>query len=323
LETTLDEIDAIILKRLILDSRTSFTDLAKTCNISVAAVRMRYKHLCNEGIITGETMLINPFSLGYNYVSLLGIITSKENEEKAIKFLKLKLPHPLIGRRFGVYNLWIPEVAFHTLEEISKLQRELEASPFIKTADAVLLSENSVIPQHPENLVIKPFEGKIDYTPHVVKQTQIEMDETDREIAKILVHQARIPFRKVAQQLGISTKNVIERYKKLKGSLFTLSTITVDLKKLGYHAGAFMVIKLANKSKIMEVQEELLKTPNVILLVKYIGAYDIFTHVVFENFEDYFKVMGTIYRIENIDRIDAFLVPSFPGWPANVFASLL
>ncbi|MGD6852913.1 MAG: Lrp/AsnC family transcriptional regulator [Candidatus Bathyarchaeia archaeon] len=323
MQPNIDEIDSIILKRLLLDSRTSFTNLAKECKISVVATRMRYKRLYKEGVITGETMLVNPFSLGYKYISLIGIVTSKENEEKAIKFLQLKLPRTLIGRRFGVYNLWIPEVAFHNIEEISKLQRELEASPYIKTADAVLLSENSMIPQHPENLVIKPFGGKLDYTPRQIKQSEIELDETDRKIAKALVFQARIPFRKIANQLGISTKNVIERYKRLKGTLFTLSTIMVDLNKLGYHAGAFMVIKLANKSRMLEVEAELLKTPNVILLVKYIGAYDMFAHVVFESFESYFGMMHSIYQIPDIDRVDLFLVPSFRSWPANVFASLL
>lgn len=323
MQPNIDEIDSIILKRLLIDSRTSFTNLAKECNISVVAVRMRYKRLRKEEVIRGETMLINPFSLGYNYISLIGIVTTKENEEKAIKYLNLKLPHPLIGRRFGVYNLWIPEVAFHNLDEISKLQRELEASPYIKTADAVLLSENSTIPQHPENLVIKPFKGKLDYTPSPNKQVQVELDETDRAIAKILVYQARIPFRQIANQLGVSTKNVIERYKRLKGSLFTLSTIMVDLNKLGYHAGAFMVIKLANKSKMPEVEAELLKTPNVILLVKYIGAYDMFAHVVFESFEAYFEMMHCIYQIPDVERVDFFLVPSFRSWPANVFAPLL
>jgi DNA-binding Lrp family transcriptional regulator len=321
--TNIDEIDATILKRLLIDSRTSFTDLAKECKISIAAVRMRYKRLWKAGIINGEIMLINPHSLGYKYISLIGINTSKEKEEKAIKFLNLKLNLPLVGRRFGNYNLWIPELAFHNIEEISKLQRELEASELIKSVDALLLSENLVIPQHPENLVIKPFRGKIDYVPAELKQTQIQIDETDRKIARILVQKARTPFRKIAEQLGISTKNVIERYKKLKGNLFTLSTITVDLNKLGYCAGAFLVIKLANKSKIAEVETQLLKTPNLIVLVKYIGAYDMFAHVVFEDFQEYFKIIDSIYRIQNIDRLDIFLVPSFKVWPANVFAHLL
>ncbi len=323
MEQNIDEIDAIILKRLLIDSRISFTSLAKECKISVAAVGMRYKRLRKSGIINGETVLINPYSLGYKHIGLIGIITSKENEEKAVSFLRNKLNNPLIGRRFGSYTLWIPELAFHNLEEISKLQRELEACPVIRSADAIFLSENSLIPQHPENLVIKAFKGAIDYVPAVLDQKQIDMDELDREIAKILVENARTSFRKIAQQLGVSTKNVIERYKKLKGTVFTLSTLTVDLNKLGYHAGAFLTIKLANKSKAEEVEAQLLKMPNLIVLVKYIGAYDMFAHIVFEDFDDYFKMVGDIYRIPNIDRLDVFLVPSFPGWPANVYAHLL
>ena len=43
--TKIDQIDARIIKILLAESRTSFTDIAKECEISVSAVRMRYKHL--------------------------------------------------------------------------------------------------------------------------------------------------------------------------------------------------------------------------------------------------------------------------------------
>jgi DNA-binding Lrp family transcriptional regulator len=323
MESNIDEIDAVILKKLLVDARTSFTSIAKECKISVAAVGMRYKRLWKTGVVNGETVLINPYSLGYKYIGLIGIITSKEDEEKAFDFLRVKLNNPLIGRHFGRYTLWIPELAFHNLGEISKLQRELEACPAIKCADAIFLSENSLIPQHPENLLIKAFKGNLDYVPPVLGQTMVEMDEIDRQIAKILVKNARTSFRKIAQQIGISTKNVIERYKRLKGTVFTLSILTVDLNKLGYRAGAFLTIRLANKSKISEVETELLKMPNLIVLVKYIGAYDMFAHIVFVDFDEYFKMMSDIYKIPNIERLDVFLVPSFPRWPANVYAPLL
>ena len=77
----IDEIDATILKTLLAESRTSFTDLAKKCNITVGAVRMRYKRLWKVGIINGEVTLINPHCLGYRHIVDLGIITETENEK--------------------------------------------------------------------------------------------------------------------------------------------------------------------------------------------------------------------------------------------------
>jgi DNA-binding Lrp family transcriptional regulator len=319
-KANIDEIDAIILKSLLNESRTSFTEIAKECGISIVAVRMRYKNLWKAGIINGEIMQVNPYSLGYKYITVLGITTAKENQDKAAEFLKNKFSIPWVGRKFGKYDFNI-QVPFCTIEELSKTQRDLEANPLIKHVD-VLIWSGSIIIEHPENLVIKPFRGKIEHTPVIIKQTEIQMDEIDRKIAKILAHKARTSFRKISEQVGISTKNVIERYKKLRGTVLTLSTITVDLNKLGY-TGAFLFIKLENKSKITEVSTELLKIPNVIVLIKYIAPFDVFAHAVFEDFQEYFRLIEIINNIQNIEQLDISLVPIYPQWPPNFFAHLL
>ena len=64
-------------------------------------------------------------------------------------------------------------------------------------------------------------------------------------------------------------------------------------------------------------------TPNVIALVKYIGPYDLFAQVIFEDFREYFKKVNDINGIKSIDHIDIFLVPMITAWPPNVFAYLL
>ena len=132
-----------------------------------------------------------------------------------------------------------------------------------------------------------------------------------------------LPFRKIAQQLNISTKNVIERYKKLRGNVLTLSVITIDLTKLGYNASALLFIKLANKSKVEEIVNELLKIPNLLALVKYIGHYDLFAYMVFEDFQGYFKTENIVRNIDNIDYFDFHIVPNLPAWPPNLYSFFL
>ena len=79
-----DEVDARILKILLAESRTSFTEIADECKITVAAVRMRYKHLWDEGIINGEKMLVNPHCLGFRHIVDLGIECSVKDEKEVI-----------------------------------------------------------------------------------------------------------------------------------------------------------------------------------------------------------------------------------------------
>jgi Lrp/AsnC family transcriptional regulator for asnA, asnC and gidA len=90
LHTNNDSIDAIILKMLLKESRTSFTEIARECKISVSAARARYNHLKKVGIINGEIMQVNPYGLGYKCVGNIGINTSGENEETVIEALKKK-----------------------------------------------------------------------------------------------------------------------------------------------------------------------------------------------------------------------------------------
>lgn len=60
----IDKTDAKILKMLLVESRTIFTDMTTACKVTVGAVRMRYKRLWNKGIINGEVTLVNPHCLG-------------------------------------------------------------------------------------------------------------------------------------------------------------------------------------------------------------------------------------------------------------------
>ena len=80
-QVKIDEIDAKILRLLLLESRTSFTDIADECEITVTAVRMRYKNLWKQGVINGEVMLVNPHSLGYQHIVDLCITNAIEDEK--------------------------------------------------------------------------------------------------------------------------------------------------------------------------------------------------------------------------------------------------
>jgi Lrp/AsnC family transcriptional regulator for asnA, asnC and gidA len=86
----IDQIDTKILKILLMNSRTSFTDIAKECKITIGAVRMRYKNMIKAGIINGQIMQVNPHSLGYKCIADIGILTTMDNEKTVVEFLKTR-----------------------------------------------------------------------------------------------------------------------------------------------------------------------------------------------------------------------------------------
>ena len=70
--------------------------------------------------------------------------------------------------------------------------------------------------------------------------------------------------------LNISTNKVIQRYSKLKKTILTTSTITINLKRIGYNAVMNLQLKLANKNQTQQVLTAILQIPNVIVLSEYV-----------------------------------------------------
>jgi Lrp/AsnC family transcriptional regulator for asnA, asnC and gidA len=321
----LDQIDAKILKILLKEARTSFTDIAKECQITIGAVRMRYKNMVKAGIINGQIMQVNPQSLGYKCIADIGIITSMDNEKKVSEFLKTRQYVQHILGLFGKYNIGV-KVALKDVKQLTEIIEDLESNIYIKHVDAMIWAE-TINMDHNENLVIKPLPLEPQVSPAKPTQNlnneEIVLDQKDRQIARILTGNARIPFKKIAEQLGISTKNVIQRYKRLQGNLLTLSTVTVDLNKLGYNAMAHNFIKVANRSKMPEVYAQILKIPNVIVVIRLIGTYDLFAIAVLETFEDEFNLRASLRKIQDIEKTDTFLNPNFKAYPLNIFSQLI
>jgi Lrp/AsnC family transcriptional regulator for asnA, asnC and gidA len=325
--TTIDVTNAKILKILLKESRTSFTEIAKDCKISVGAIRKRYKRLRKAGIINGEIMQVNPHSLGYKCIVNIGIITARKDESKVTELLKSK-PYTCVVFRnvFERANI-ATIISLHEFEELSETMRDIEANPLIKHANAFIWSKTSGL-DHPENLVLTPSISKTDKETHPKPNTtnleKAKIDKTDRQIAKILSQNSRTPFTKIAEELNISTKKVIRRYNKLRGTVLASSTITVDLNKLGYKAAAHLLMKGANRSKMPEILANLLQIPNLITVIELVGGeYDLFPIIVLRDYEELFKLKEQISTIHGIEQLDMILSKPYCAWPLNLFASLL
>ena len=99
--------------------------------------------------------------------------------------------------------------------------------------------------------------------------------------------------------------------------------MTVDLNKLGYNAMAHNFIKVANRSKMPEVYAQVLKIPNVIVVIRLIGTYDLFAIAVLESFDDEFNLRASLRKIQDIEKTDMFLNPNFKAHPLNIFSQLI
>lgn len=103
---------------------------------------------------------------------------------------------------------------------------------------------------------------------------QIYMDNTDVKILKRLLHNARMSYRQVAEEIGVSPPTVLARVEKLEkeGVIKSYSAI-LDHEKLGYDLTAIIDIT-ATKGKIVDLEKQIAKFPNVCAVYDTTGLTD-------------------------------------------------
>jgi len=311
----IDDTDAVILKTLLRESRTSFTELAQTCGISVTAVIRRYTRLKKSGIILGEHMLLNPISVGYESIAEVGILTDLADKEKVKESLKAK-PFVKVVGQLGKYDLYAFLQA-HKLDELSHQVQQIDIKPYVKSVDVLILADLWNNPWHPENLRIKTLEKSNKSESRIREKFEpVNLDENDKSIIRSLMKDSRTPFNEIAENIKISTANVIKRYRYLREkNVLNLSTISVDISKLGYKAIADSYIKVTNRGTLPEVEEQLLQIPNATFCAKFVGgAYDLRLAITITDFNDFSALKKQIYAIANIKKAEFSLFENPTSW---------
>lgn len=69
----LDLLDKKILRLIAEDARIPFLEVARSCNVSGAAIHQRIQKLTNLGILKGSRFIIDPEKVGYETCAYIGL----------------------------------------------------------------------------------------------------------------------------------------------------------------------------------------------------------------------------------------------------------
>jgi Lrp/AsnC family transcriptional regulator, regulator for asnA, asnC and gidA len=101
-----------------------------------------------------------------------------------------------------------------------------------------------------------------------------KIDELDRKILQVITQNARIPFKDVAEQVGVSRAAVHQRVQKMfDNGVITGSCYRVNPKMLGYNLCVYVGLTLEKGSLYKSVSAELEKIPEVVESQFTLGAY--------------------------------------------------
>ncbi len=148
------------------------------------------------------------------------------------------------------------------------------------------------------------------------------LDETDIKIIRLISKDARMAFSEIGRRVGISTQSVSRRYYIMRQDVLPFSSITINLRKLGYEAAATFLVKTENQKKV-DILHKLTHIPNIIVALKTLGAIDIWLFAPVASFEELFKLEQSIYAIEGVTKIEVLLHRGFVDWSLSLFKKLI
>lgn len=110
----LDSLDKKILRLIAEDARTPFLEVARSCNVSGAAIHQRIQKLNNLGVLKGSQFIIDPEKIGYETCAYVGLnLRNPEDFDKAVDALR-KIPEVVeCHYTTGGYDMFIKMYAFN------------------------------------------------------------------------------------------------------------------------------------------------------------------------------------------------------------------
>lgn len=129
-----------------------------------------------------------------------------------------------------------------------------------------------------------------------------KIDQLDRKILQIITKNARMPFKDVAEECGVSRAAIHQRVQRLIDiDVITGSGYNVNPKMLGFQMCAYIGITLERGSMYKEVVAELEKIPEIVESQYTLGSYTILIKLYAKNDEHLMELLnGKIQEIKGV-----------------------
>jgi DNA-binding Lrp family transcriptional regulator len=127
------------------------------------------------------------------------------------------------------------------------------------------------------------------------------LDEIDVKLLKALTSDGRASYRELAKRLGISVATVAYRLARLqRGGIIKGFTAVLDHAALGYEITAVIGIVI-REGKLLEVQKEIAKDPNVLAVYDVTGEID---SIVIARFRDRHELSQFVKRVLGMQYVE-------------------
>jgi len=314
----IDEIDAKILRDLLIDGRKEFTEIAREAQVSKDVIWQHYNNMRKEGIIVGATIQLNYAALGYN-VSASFIVDVPIGQQQQVMGQLRKIP--------GIYDAyrWGSPSRLWAVSDLMKAEQIERVKQLTKRLPSVLRLEVEIwtgMKRMPENLSVLTN----DKLPSNTEKTEIptknrieknvsKIDEIDRQLIEKLVVNSRASFNEIGKELGISTSTAIRRYNNLIRNGIIRAIIQINPTKIGYPIEADFRLTIDSQWDLNSIAEKIAEIPNVVGILKTTGPHDLTIFTEIKNFEHLIALETEIANIPGIKEMETASLNQFPMLP--------
>ncbi len=313
----LTDIDIRILQELLQDGRKNFSTIAKEFKTSKDIIWKHYKELKKAEIIVGATTQSDPRKLGISGLATISI--SLETQNMAETFDRLKNTSNF--NFFRYYNTSNTLSIITGLKHLGDLQHAKEVISRENKINDISTNLWLEVRNTPENIFsTPPIDAKKTPDRPVVNSEEIaesKLDETDFQIIDRLTKNGRMPFSKIAKEMGLSTNTIVRRYEKLLKNKIIKVSIQVNPIELGFQAMLDLNLAVSNQSETNTIADRLSRIVGVSYVVKVGGNFDLMVVALVKDCKDIIKISDEVFKIPNIKKIDGKLrqIPSV--WPTK------
>ena len=141
----IDNVDRGILRELMRDARTPYTEIAKRLIVSAGTVHVRMRKLEEAGVVQGTMVKINPSRLGLDMVAFAGIELSKGSAYRPVLEELKKIPE-LVEAHYttGHYGIFIKLICRNTAHLREVLNERIQQIEDIKGTETFISLESGV-----------------------------------------------------------------------------------------------------------------------------------------------------------------------------------
>lgn len=138
----MDSLDKKILKLIAEDARIPFLEVARSCNVSGAAIHQRIQKLNNLGVLKGSQFIIDPEKIGYETCAYIGLnLKNPESFDDVVNELK-KIPEVVeCHYTTGDYDMFIKIYALNNHHLLNIIHDKLQ--PLGLSRSETIISFNS------------------------------------------------------------------------------------------------------------------------------------------------------------------------------------